>query len=98
MRMALRLLVYLHFLSLTHSKNYIILSFNFIILGLAAAFAKKLVSEANKEVDFVCRPLKKLGIHHFNFVRSFSDGSQINLCNEGEYIEREHSKPGGSGV
>lgn len=49
------------------------------------------------DIDLICTPLKKFGITHFVYTRSFIDGSHINLCNnpgwtdyfynEGEYYK-----------
>lgn len=40
----------------------------------------------------ICKPLQDFGIHLFNFVRMFKDGSRINLCNKPEWLEYYYQK------
>jgi len=40
----------------------------------------------------ICAPLKKLEITHFNYVRTFSDGSQISLSDNGPWLEHFYTK------
>lgn len=44
------------------------------------------------EIEQICSPLKTLDIHHFHYLKNYDDGSQVNLCNEGHWIEHFFNK------
>ncbi len=47
---------------------------------------------SSAEVDQICKPLKKLGITYFSFVRSFKDGSHIRLANNPMWTQHYYKK------
>lgn len=44
------------------------------------------------DIKEICKPLKMLGITSFNYVKTYYDGSQINLSNSSEWIEHFYLK------
>jgi hypothetical protein len=42
---------------------------------------KHIVFTSSLDIEAICKPLLKLGISYFSFVRSFQDGSHIRLSN-----------------
>jgi len=42
---------------------------------------------SSSEIDQICEPLKKVGITNFSYLKNFLDGSQINLSNNGLWVE-----------
>jgi hypothetical protein len=42
---------------------------------------------SGKDIAEICKPLDKLGITSFNYVRTYDDGSQINLANIPSWLE-----------
>lgn len=39
------------------------------------------------DIQTLCQPLQLLKIFHFNYLKRFHDGSEINLCNHAHWIE-----------
>lgn len=44
-----------------------------------------------EDINEICRPLRILGITSFDYVRTFDDGSKINLCNNAEWLKKYYS-------
>lgn len=39
-----------------------------------------------RDIDEICKPLKLLNVHLFNFVRLYKNGARINLCNNAPWL------------
>jgi len=46
-----------------------------------------IIFTSGKDIAEICKPLNKLGITSFNYVRTYDDGSQINLANIPSWLE-----------
>ena len=42
---------------------------------------------SGRDITEICKPLKKFGITSFNYVKTYHDGSQVNLANTTEWLE-----------
>jgi len=47
---------------------------------------------SSTQVAEICKPLKKLGISYFSFVRSFKDGSHIRLANNAAWTQHYYTR------
>jgi hypothetical protein len=47
---------------------------------------------SSSQINEICKPLAKLGITYFSFVRSFQDGSHIRLSNNAAWTQHYYSR------
>lgn len=53
---------------------------------------KNYQSVLREDISFICKPLTKLGITFFHYVRKFKDNSRINISNKPKWIEHFYDK------
>ncbi|HSW75547.1 MAG TPA: hypothetical protein VLG50_00735, partial [Candidatus Saccharimonadales bacterium] len=46
-----------------------------------------IIFTSGNDIAQICTPLKKFGIISFNYVRTYDDGSQVNLANTTEWLK-----------